>query len=393
LQMIDRMDLIIKIEGYEKGNKASTQQPQPINSGIDGSHQQEAKKEKNESEYKRLQAPTKAKSKLCVMHEGNTFEVELFITTSMEQFCAELSKEMNIKGRFTLQFQNELKIWIVLQKLDQLSRTSLIKIIPENLEEVEFGVEIARGGYSIVYRGTWSGTEVAIKVLKNQNFPEAFTREMKKFKTLNHPHVIQYFGICLNDDNERGIITEVADGDLFHMLQEKKIEEAAFIKICKDVAAGMMYLSSNKIVHRDLAARNILLMKSDGPNFIAKVADFGLSASSYSLKSKVELSRMEFATRWTAPEALQNDHWSEKSDVWSFGILLFEIFTYGQRPYSDISDDNIVRDKVISGLTPTYPATCSEDVKKIMNSCWKIIPQQRNNFKSIHSQLEDILAI
>jgi len=376
--------------------KVSTQpQPQPINRGVDGSHQREAKK--NESEYKRLQAIAEDKTKLCVMHEGKNFEVELFIA-SMEQFHAELSKAMNINREFSLQFKNPRNNWIVLQTLNQLSGISFpeIKIILEDLEEVEFGNEIGHGSYSTVYSGTWLGTFVAVKVLKNQDFPEVYTREMKKYKTLKHPNVIQFFGVCRSPDNKQGIITEAADGDLSHMLKESKIEEVAFIKLCKDVAAGMLYLSANKIVHRDLAARNILL-KREGPQFIAKVADFGLSASSYTiLKSKSEASRLEFAIRWTAPEALLNDNWTEKSDVWSFGIVLFEIFTHGQRPYSNIFDDYAVRDQVIGGLTPVsdpcYPVTCPEDVKKIMNSCWKKIPQDRGNFKSILKELEDVIA-
>jgi len=392
--MIERVDLIIQIENYENGlfsgfQIASTPQPplwqpQPVHRGVDDS-QREAK------------AIAEVKIKFDVMHEGNMFEVELFIA-SMDQFYADLSKAMNIKKKFSLQFKKRNN-WIVLQNLDQLSGISSpeIKINLEDLEEVEIGSEIGHGAYSTVYSGTWSGTSVAIKILKNQDFPEVYTREVKKYKALKqHPNVIQFFGVCRSRDNEQGIITEAADGDLSHMLMDGKIEEESFLKICKDVAAGMLYLSANKIVHRDLAARNILL-KKEGLKFIAKVADFGLSASSYTiLKSKNEVSHLEFAMRWTAPEALLNDNWTEKSDVWSFGMVLFEIFTHGQRPYSNIFDEGAVREKVIGGLTPVsdpcYPATCPEDVKKIMNSCWKKIPQDRGNFKSILKEIEDIIA-
>jgi len=334
---------------------------------------------------------SEVKRKLFVSQDGSNHEVDVVIT-SMKQLRADLIKERDIKGGFTLQFLNpELKDWVVFQRIDQLSADiQKIKIIRMDIiEKVDIRDEIGHGSYSTIYRGIWMGKDVAIKVLTNLEFPEAYAREVNKYKNLRHPNVLPWYGVCLTPNYEKGIVTEIADGDLLTMLRKKEIKEGAFIGICKDVAYGMEYLAANKIVHRDLAARN-LLVKIEGSKFVVKVADFGLSASTYSLKTNIELQRIKCAIRWTAPEALQNDHWTEKSDVWSFGIVIFEIYTGGERPYSDIAEDNEVRGKVINGITPGYPPKCSEVLKILMDSCWKKFPEERNDFESIRRVLQTV---
>jgi len=210
----------------------------------------------------------------------------------LELFYDDLCNERKLnKGEFSLQYWNvEFQDWIIFKDLNQLSsRVSKIKIVPEKYLKIDFGSEIGRGSFSIVYTGTWLGNSVAIKVFTNSEFPETYTREFRKHKELHNPNILQFFGVCLKttDNNEqlKGIVTELTSRDLLFNLKEKKINKESFIGICKDVAAGMMYLNSCNIVHCDLAARNIML-KTDGTKFTAKVADFGLSAGSQTLLQK-----------------------------------------------------------------------------------------------------------
>jgi len=207
---------------------------------------------------------------------------------------------------------------------------------------------------------------------------------------LRHPNVIQFFGVCLSANKERGIVTELTDGDLLRNLMDKGIKKEFFLGICKDVAAGMIYLSSKKIVHRDLAARNILLIKegtNEGTKVTAKVADFGLSAGSQTLQT----TNLRLGTRWTAPEALLNDNWTEKSDVWSYGVVLFEIYSYGQhRPYHDLEDDKQVQKEVIAGRRPGHPDKCPEGICQIMDSCWERNPEDRKDFNWILKQIDNL---
>jgi len=347
-------------------------------------------------DYNRLKElkPTEVKRKIFVEHERKIREVEL-CCTSMEQLVADLADKLKInKEEFSIQYWNKvLKDWVEFENLNQLSPptdTHKIKIVMEKYLKIVFGTVIGRGSFSTVYAGTWCGKTVAIKAFTNPQDSESYSRELNKYKGLSHPNVLQFFGIGLTSDKLNCIVTEITSGDLLTNLMKKEIKKDAFLEICIDVAAGMMYLGVCEIVHRDLAARNILL-KQEGTKFTAKVADFGLSVGSQTL---LEKKRLNVGTRWTAPEALQNDNWSEKSDVWSYGVLLFEIYSYGeQRPYLGLTDAE-VQEKVINGKKgPGYPKesyNCPEGICKIMDSCWERNPEDRNDFNWIANELADI---
>jgi len=202
-------------------------------------------------------------------------------------------------------------------------------------DELEIISEIGKGGFGIVYLGKWRETPVAIKSLINVEPREraAFQQEANVMKSLRpHANVLLFQGLCLNQ-NQIMIVTEfMPGGNLWSLLtSDKKIDRTLTFKFLKGIAAGMMHLSSEGLVHRDLAARNILLTL----NLEAKVADFGMSRILTNNESSKTASNIG-PLRWMAPESLSRNEYSSRSDVWSFGVLVYEILAR-DTPYKEMT--------------------------------------------------------
>ncbi|XP_072800676.1 protein-tyrosine kinase 6 isoform X3 [Vicugna pacos] len=161
---------------------------------------------------------------------------------------------------------------------------------------------------------------------------------------------------------------------------EKALPASELVGITAQVAEGMCYLESQNYIHRDLAARNILV----GENNTCKVGDFGLARL---IKEDIYLSHdHSIPYKWTAPEALSRGHYSIKSDVWSFGVLLHEIFSRGQTPYPGMSNHEAFL-KVEAGYRMPCPSECPPTTYKLMLCCWHRDPTQRPGFKALREQL------
>ncbi|XP_016425447.1 megakaryocyte-associated tyrosine-protein kinase-like [Sinocyclocheilus rhinocerous] len=151
-----------------------------------------------------------------------------------------------------------------------------------------------------------------------------------------------------------------------------------FCAFLRDVCEGMEHLESKKLLHRDLAGRNILVSEDT----VAKVSDFGLAKVSSTATDNSKL-----PVKWTAPEALKNTKFSAQSDVWSYGVLLWEIFSYGRQPYPKIPVSE-VRERVDQGYRMEPPDECPPDVYSIMTSCWETEPKRRPSFHKLRERLE-----
>lgn len=250
------------------------------------------------------------------------------------------------------------------------------------------GAILGSGQFGDVYEGKFNGKQVAIKTLKNVDAEatQAFLAEADVMTRLKHPNLVQLIGVCTSGPVM--IVSEfMAKGCLLQYLTTRgrsKITSTDQLKFTKDICAAMTYLEANNFVHRDLAARNILLADDS----TAKVADFGLAKDSR--MGQVDLGKLPI--KWTAPEALRQKVSTSKSDVWSYGVTLWEIYSYGRAPYPKMTQKEVV-DKVPQGYRMECPESCPKDLyEKIILWCWELDAFKRPSFKQIADKLEKFVV-
>uniref|UniRef100_A0AAQ4R786 Tyrosine-protein kinase n=1 Tax=Gasterosteus aculeatus aculeatus TaxID=481459 RepID=A0AAQ4R786_GASAC len=229
--------------------------------------------------------------------------------------------------------------------------------------------ELGTGQFGVVKYGKWQGQhDVAIKMIKEGSMSEDdFIEEAKIMMKLRHENLVQLYGVCTKQ-KPIYIVTEfLPNGCLLTYLREGLTQHPTAVQLlemCKDVSEGMAYLESQQYIHRDLAARNCLV---DG-NGTIKVTDFGLSR--YVLDDEYTSSAgSKFPVRWSPPEVLLYCKFSSKSDIWAYGVLLWEVYTLGRLPYERLNNTEIV-DQVSRGLRLFRPQLANEKVYSLMTTCW-----------------------
>ncbi|XP_056588200.1 protein-tyrosine kinase 6b [Triplophysa dalaica] len=260
------------------------------------------------------------------------------------------------------------------------------------LPKEDFSLEdqLGSGYFADVYRGRWKNRiNVAIKILKNHDClkQKEFQMEVQIMKRLRHRHLISLFAICTSS-TPYYIITELMEkGNLLNFLRGSEgetLDLASLIDMAAQVVEGMAYLEANNSIHRDLAARNVLV----GDGYICKVADFGLARI---IKEPFYVSdEKKIPYKWTAPEAISHGRFSNKSDIWSFGILLFEILTYGGIPYPGLATNEVFVYITQHNYRLPAPPKCPQFIYDIMLSCWMLKPEDRPDFKDLRNNLENI---
>ncbi|KRX97688.1 Tyrosine-protein kinase CSK [Trichinella pseudospiralis] len=248
---------------------------------------------------------------------------------------------------------------------------------------------IGHGEFGDVMGGLFKGKKVAVKVMKRGNHViESLLQEASMMMTLKHQNLVELLGVVLNDGTDVYLVTEfMPNGSLLDYVRSRgrqMVTQSQQLNFAFDICCGMVYLEKKNLVHRDLAARNILLSE----DMVAKVADFGLAKSVDSIDA--EDANCKFPIKWTAPEALCHNKFTGKSDVWSFGILLWEIYSFGRVPYPRIPVQEVVR-YIKNGYRMEPPEGCPSDIAELMSQTWTIKAECRPNFQQILKALQLML--
>ncbi|XP_065368549.1 serine-rich adhesin for platelets isoform X2 [Calliphora vicina] len=255
---------------------------------------------------------------------------------------------------------------------------------------LKFVRKLGSGQFGEVWEGLWNNTtSVAIKTLKSGTMdPKDFLAEAQIMKKLRHNKLIQLYAVCTVEEPIYIITELMKHGSLLEYLQGKgrSLKMPVLIDMAAQIAAGMAYLESQNYIHRDLAARNVLV----GDNNIVKIADFGLARL---IKEDEYEARVgaRFPIKWTAPEAANYSKFSIKSDVWSFGILLTELVTYGRIPYPGMTNAEVLT-QVEHGYRMPQPPNCDQRLYEIMLECWHKDPMRRPTFETLQWKLEDFFT-
>ncbi|NXP63159.1 MERTK kinase, partial [Chloropsis cyanopogon] len=272
---------------------------------------------------------------------------------------------------------------------------------------LSLGKVLGEGEFGSVMEGRLSQPEgppqkVAVKTMKLDNFSqreiEEFLSEAACMKDFDHPNVIKLLGVCielssLQVPKPMVILPFMKYGDLHSFLLRSRLEMApqfvplqTLVKFMVDIAQGMEYLSSQNFLHRDLAARNCMLRD----DMTVCVADFGLSKKIYSGDYYRQGRIAKMPVKWIALESLADRVYTTKSDVWAFGITMWEIATRGMTPYPGVQNHEIY-EYLFHGQRLKKPEDCLDELYEIMSECWRADPATRPSFSQLKVQLEKLL--
>lgn len=251
--------------------------------------------------------------------------------------------------------------------------------------------KLGAGQFGEVWMATYNGsTNVAVKTLKPGTMSvEAFLEEANLMKTLQHNRLVRLYAVVTKSDPIYIITEFMANGSLLDFLKSdsgRKVLLPKLIDFSAQIAEGMAYIEKKNYIHRDLRAANVLVSES----LLCKIADFGLARviedDQYTAREGAK-----FPIKWTAPEAINYGSFTIKSDMWSFGILLYEIVTFGKIPYPGMSNADVMT-AIQRGYRMSCPENCPKELYEIMTVCWKDKPEDRPTFDYMQSVLDDFFT-
>ncbi|XP_032774680.1 fibroblast growth factor receptor 1 isoform X5 [Rattus norvegicus] len=252
-------------------------------------------------------------------------------------------------------------------------------------------------------------TKVAVKMLKSDATEKDLSdliSEMEMMKMIGkHKNIINLLGACTQDGPLYVIVEYASKGNLREYLQarrppgleycynpshnpEEQLSSKDLVSCAYQVARGMEYLASKKCIHRDLAARNVLVTEDN----VMKIADFGLARDIHHIDYYKKTTNGRLPVKWMAPEALFDRIYTHQSDVWSFGVLLWEIFTLGGSPYPGVPVEELFK-LLKEGHRMDKPSNCTNELYMMMRDCWHAVPSQRPTFKQLVEDLDRIVAL
>ncbi|XP_027695287.1 muscle, skeletal receptor tyrosine-protein kinase isoform X3 [Vombatus ursinus] len=303
------------------------------------------------------------------------------------------------------------------QRMPLLLNPKLLSLeYPRN--NIEYVRDIGEGAFGRVFQARAPGlrpyepfTMVAVKMLKEEasaDMQADFQREAALMAEFDHPNIVRLLGVCAVGKPMCLLFEYMAYGDLNEYLRNMSPRTVCNLShsnlatrvrlsspgppplccaeqlcIARQVAAGMAYLSERKFVHRDLATRNCLV----GNNMVVKIADFGLSRNIYSADYYKANENDAIPIRWMPPESIFYNRYTTESDVWAYGVVLWEIFSYGLQPYYGMAHEEVIF-YVRDGNILSCPENCPLELYNLMRLCWSKLPADRPSFTSIHRILQ-----
>uniref|UniRef100_A0A8D0AHN4 Mitogen-activated protein kinase kinase kinase n=1 Tax=Sander lucioperca TaxID=283035 RepID=A0A8D0AHN4_SANLU len=243
-------------------------------------------------------------------------------------------------------------------------------------EEISDLQWVGSGAQGAVFLGKFHGDDVAVK--KVRDIKET---EIKHLRKLKHPNIITFKGVCTQAPCYCILMEYCAQGQLYEVLRAgRKITPSLLVDWSMGIAGGMNYLHLHKIIHRDLKSPNMLITHDD----LVKISDFGTSKELSDKSTK-----MSFAgtVAWMAPEVIRNEPVSEKVDIWSFGVVLWEMLT-GEIPYKDVDSSAIIWGVGNNSLQLPVPESCPDGFKILLRQCWNCKPRNRPSFRQILLHLD-----
>jgi len=271
----------------------------------------------------------------------------------------------------------------IVKEFENNSIANCIRLLQENQEipklnsnQIQLGAIIGGGGQGVVHKAKYQYKDIALKSCNFHNDMHftSFAKEIKILSVLHHKNIVELIGIVIMPQEQIYLATELMDTDLSRAIPLLSFEEK--MRVSKDIANGMVYLHSHKLLHRDLKPSNILLSK-DGR---CKITDFGLTRIA---PDDVMTQTQHVGTfKYMSPESMSRAHYTEKSDVWSYGIMIIELIE-GVHPLKDITWVHEMHKMIITESLeikiPTNPK-CPEILLELLKRCVKIEPNERPNF-------------
>ncbi|XP_076011611.1 insulin-like growth factor 1b receptor [Genypterus blacodes] len=274
-------------------------------------------------------------------------------------------------------------------------------------EKIALNRELGQGSFGMVYEGNAKGvvkdepeTRVAIKTVnESASMRERieFLNEASVMKEFNCHHVVRLLGVVSQGQPTLVIMELMTRGDLKSYLRSLRPKEQQWsslslpplkkmLQMAGQIADGMAYLNANKFVHRDLAARNCMVAE----DFTVKIGDFGMTRDIYETDYYRKGGKGLLPVRWMSPESLKDGVFTTNSDVWSFGVVLWEIATLAEQPYQGLSNEQVLRFVMEGGLLEK-PQNCPDMLFELMRMCWQYNPKMRPSFAEIINSLKEEL--
>ncbi|KAM8907931.1 tyrosine-protein kinase ITK/TSK isoform 2-T3 [Spinachia spinachia] len=254
-------------------------------------------------------------------------------------------------------------------------------------EELTFGQELGSGQFGLVLEGRWRDRKVAVKTIREECMSdEDFKEEARVMMRLSHRKLVQLYAVRTRRPPMCLVFEFMDNGCLSDYLRARKgrLSQKTMLRMCMDVSEGMAYLENSNFIHRDLAARNCLVSKNNE----VKVSDFGMAR--FVLDDQYTSSQCsKFPIRWSAPEVIKFSKFSSKSDIWSFGVLMWEVYNEGRLPYENHSNVEVV-ESLNKGLRLLKPRLAPEAIHRLMEWCWKEKPEDRPSFALLLQDLPSL---